>query len=274
MKWRVVNTGIDHAANNMAIDEAILRAHISDEAPPTIRFYGWKPAAMSIGYFQKATDEINIEKCRIAGIDVVRRLTGGRAVLHDAELTYSVVVRENYPQIPSTITASYCYFSKGLLAGLNKLGIDANMSIPRAAYGQTRRRHASAACFDAPSHYEITAQGRKLAGSSQVRKEGVILQHGSLLLAFDPVKIASLLNLPSLERQNMVAEMLSKRAVSIKEIVDKEITWESACQVMTEAFGAALGIELEPGQLSEKEQAIASELTDTKYSCDSWNLLR
>lgn len=229
---------------------------------------------MSIGYFQKAADEVNIDKCRTEGIDVVRRLTGGRAVLHDAELTYSVVVRENDPLIPATITASYRYFSEGLLAGLNKLGIDARMTIPSAAYGQTKRRHASAACFDAPSHYEITAQGRKLVGSAQVRKEGVILQHGSILLTFNPVLVASLLNLPSIEKQNLVAEMLAKRAVSVKEILGREISWESACQAMTEAFGAALDVELEPGQLSEKEQAEASELAATKYSCDSWNLLR
>lgn len=274
MKWRVVNSGINHAANNMAVDEAILRAHVSGETPPTIRFYGWRPAAMSIGYFQKAADDVDIDKCRTEGVDIVRRLTGGRAVLHDAELTYSVVVRENYPLIPATITASYRYFSEGLLAGLNKLGIDASMSIPRAAYGQTKRRHASAACFDAPSHYEITAQGRKLAGSAQVRKDGVILQHGSILLTFNPVQVAALLNLPSHEKQNVVAEMLAKRAVSIKEILGREITWDSACQAMIEAFGPALGIEWEPGQLSEKEQAVASELVDTKYGSDSWNLLR
>jgi lipoate-protein ligase A len=274
MKWRVVNSGINPAAENMAVDEAILRAHAGGEAPPTIRFYGWQPAAMSIGYFQKAADEVNLDQCRTAGIDVVRRLTGGRAVLHDAELTYSVVVRADYPLIPATITASYRYFSAGLLAGLNKLGIEAQMSIPRAAYGQTRHKPDSAACFDAPSHYEITAQGRKLAGSAQVRKDGVILQHGSILLTFNPVQVAALLNLPSLEMQNSVAAILAKRAVSVKEILGREITWESACQAMIASFGAALGVELEPGRLSDREQAMAAELVTTKYSCDSWNLLR
>lgn len=260
----------------MAVDEAILHAHASGAVPPTVRFYGWQPAAMSIGYFQKAAAEVDLEKCRQAGIDVVRRLTGGRAVLHAAELTYSVVVRADAPQIPATITASYHYFSGGLLAGLSALGIDAAMSMPKAAYSQagTRRRSASAACFDAPSHYELTARGRKLAGSAQVRKDGVILQHGSILLAFQPEQVAALLNLPSPEEQRSVAAMLAKRAISVQEILGREVSWESVRRTMSAAFGAALGLELEPGRLSEQEQATAAELVRTKYGCDSWNLLR
>ncbi len=276
MQWRVINSGIGPAARNMAVDEAILHAHASGVVPPTIRFYGWQPAAMSIGYFQKAATEVNLAKCRQAGIDVVRRLTGGRAVLHAAELTYSVVVRADAPQIPATITASYHYFSTGLLAGLRGLGIDAGMSMPRAAYSQagTRRRSASAACFDAPSQYELTARGRKLAGSAQVRKDGVILQHGSILLAFHAEQVASLLNLPSQEQQEAVAAMLAARAISVQELLGREVSWDSVRQAMTAAFGAALGLELEPGQLIEQEQAMAAELISIKYGCDSWNLLR
>lgn len=274
MQWRLVNSGISDAADNMAVDEAILKAHARGETPPTLRFYGWQPAAVSIGYFQQAASDINVDKCRELGIDVVRRLTGGRAVFHHEELTYSIIVREDCPLVPATITASYRYFSSGLLAGLNKLGIDARLSMPQAAYGQTRRRHASAACFDAPSHYEITAQGRKLAGSAQVRKDGVVLQHGSVLLTFNAELVASLLNLPSAEMQNSVAEMLAKRAVSVREILGREVAWQSAYQAMADTFGAALGIELEPGQLSEQEQSAAAELAAVKYRCDSWNLLR
>ncbi|WP_425059198.1 Octanoyltransferase LipM [Sporomusa carbonis] len=274
MKWRVINSGLDSAANNMAVDEAMLQAHARGQTPPTLRLYGWKPAAVSLGYFQKAKAEVDIEECRRQGIDVVRRLTGGRAVLHDAELTYSVVVREDHPLIPATITASYRYFSEGLLAGLKRLGIDASLSMPRAAYGRTKRQQASAACFDAPSHYEITVQGRKLAGSAQVRKNGVILQHGSILLAFDPGRVAALLNLPSPAMKEAVAAMLAKRAVSVTEIAGREITRDEACQAMLAAFGPALGVELEPGRLSEQEVAAAAELAAARYSRDSWNLLR
>ncbi|SMC88132.1 lipoate--protein ligase family protein [Sporomusa malonica] len=274
MTWRVINSGLNCAADNMAVDEAILHAHAAGTAPPTLRFYGWQPAAVSLGYFQKAETEVDLAECQRQGIDVVRRLTGGRAVLHDAELTYSIVVREDHPLIPATITASYRYLSQGLLAGLKQLGIDAHMTMPKAAYGQTKRHQASAACFDAPSHYELTAQGRKLVGSAQVRKNGVILQHGSILLTFNPRLIASLLNLPTPEAKDTVAAMLARRAISANEAANREISWAEACEAMMKAFGPALGIDLEPGSLSSEEQGAARELAASKYSQHSWNLLR
>lgn len=274
MKWRAIKSGIHCAAYNMAVDEAILKAHVAGQVPPTLRFYGWQPAAVSIGYFQKAAGEVDLAECRRQGIDVVRRLTGGRAVLHAAELTYSLVVSEDHPLVPATITASYRFFSQGLLDGLNRLGISAQMSMPKAAYGQTKRRHASAACFDAPSHYEVTFAGRKLVGSAQVRKEGVILQHGSILLSFDSRKVASLLNLPTAEDMERVAAMLAMRAMSISEAGQRDISWEEACDAMLTAFGPALGVELEPGSLTEQEGAAASQLRTEKYTQDSWNLLR
>lgn len=274
MKWRVIHSGIARPADNMAVDEAVLKAHAAGQVPPTIRFYGWQPAAVSIGYFQKATAEVDLSECRHQGIDVVRRLTGGRAVLHDAELTYSIVVSETHPLVPHTITASYRFFSQGLLAGLKVLGIEAQLSMPRAAYSQTKRRQASAACFDAPSHYEVTICGRKLIGSAQVRKDGVILQHGSLLLQFNPKQVAALLNLPTSEAKDTLAGMLAQRAISLAEAANREISWEEACQAIQTAFGPALGVELVTGSLSQDEQKVAQELAATKYTQDSWNLMR
>ncbi|WP_371374573.1 biotin/lipoate A/B protein ligase family protein [Sporomusa aerivorans] len=274
MKWRVVTSGIGSAAYNMAVDEAILKAHAAGKVPPTIRFYGWNPPAVSLGYFQKAQAEVDISACQRRGIAVVRRLTGGRAVLHDHEFTYSIVVSEKQPLIPPTITASYRFFCQGLLAGLETLGIAAEMSVPVAAYGQSKRRPASAACFDAPSHYEITHHGRKLIGSAQVRKDGVILQHGSLLLRFVPGQVASLLNLPSDEARDLVAGMLARRATSLYDAARREVSWQEACKAMQAAFGPALGVELEPDGLCAEEQASVRELAAAKYSQDSWNLLR
>jgi len=274
MKWRVVDSGLGSAAANMAIDEAILTAHAAGEVPPTLRFYGWQPAAVSLGYFQRAAEEINLAECRARGFDIVRRLTGGRAVLHDAELTYSLVVREDYPAIPQTITASYCYFSGGLLAGLRQLGLDARMSIPRAAYGQSKKQPASAACFDAPSHYEITVEGRKLVGSAQVRKNGVILQHGSVLLRFSAEDVAAVLRLPSPEMRGPLAEMLRRRATSVEEALGRRVEWQEVCGVMAQAFGPALGVEFETAGLTDGEAALSEQLAANKYSQDSWNLLR
>lgn len=274
MNWRLINSGFADAATNMAVDEAILLAHSAGKVPPTLRFYGWQPAAVSLGYFQRAMSEIDVDQCKERNIDVVRRLTGGRAVLHAAELTYSIVVQEDDPLIPKSITASYRYFSKGLLTGLNELGIQAQMTVPAAAYGQRKKQPASAACFDAPSHYEVTVEGRKLAGSAQVRKNGVILQHGSLLLQFCAEQFVELLRLPSAEKRQQTAQMLKNRAASIDKVLGRPVTWQEVYRPMPEAFESALGIELVSRELTEEEQAVSQELALTKYRQDSWNMFR
>lgn len=273
MKWRVINSGFANAAVNMAVDEAILIAHSAGQVPPTIRFYGWQPAAVSIGYFQK-TGEIDLNECKRRGIDVVRRLTGGRAVLHDCELTYSIMVREDDPSMPPTITASYCYLSGGLLKGLQQLGIAAEMTIPRGAYGQRAKQPASAACFDAPSHYELTYRQKKLVGSAQVRKQGVILQHGSILLRFSAETMAGILHMPSAEAREKTREMLSRRATSLEEVLGRPVKWDEVYSVLSESFAAALHIDMEAGELTVQEIETAGQLAADKYSQDHWTLRR
>jgi len=276
MMWRVVNTGINHAAMNMAVDEAIMLAHSMGEVPPTLRFYGWKPAAVSLGYFQRET-EIDRNECERLGIDIVRRLTGGRAVLHEAELTYSIVIQEKEPSIPSTISASYRFFSKGLLAGLKQLGINAQMSMPREIYSQSRPQKqyiSSAACFDAPAHYEITYEGRKLVGSAQVRKHGVILQHGSILLSFYPERMAAVLGFDALEKRQKMVEILTRRATSMEEIMGRSVSWQEVYDAMLGTFGSVIGVELQQGSLIEKEVETSKQLAALKYNQSSWNRVR
>ena len=277
MIWRLINSGIQHAAMNMAVDEAIMLAHSQGEVPPTLRFYGWQPAAISLGYFQQGKKEIDVQECSRLGIDIVRRLTGGRAVLHEAECTYSIVVQEKDPSIPPTISASYRYFSKGLLAGLEQLGISAQMNMPREVYSHTKPKKPSAsssACFDAPSHYEITYGGRKLIGSAQVRKHGVILQHGSILLQFSPEKTAAVLGAGSLERKQAIGETLNRRATSIEEIVGHRVAWQEVYDVMRKGFALVLGAELQEGYLSEKEVETSQQLAALKYNQAGWNMMR
>ncbi len=271
MMWRVVNSGINQAAMNMAIDEAIMLAHSVGEVPPTLRFYGWQPAAVSLGYFQRET-EIDRSACDRLGIDVVRRLTGGRAVLHERELTYSIVIREKEPSVPPTISASYRFFSQGLLAGLKQLGINAQMSMPREVYSQSRQKRSSssAACFDAPSHYEITYEGRKLVGSAQVRKYGVLLQHGSILLTFSPQRMADVLGVHSPEARQKMIEMLTCRATSIEEIMGISVSWQDVYDAMIENFGAVIGVNLQQGSLIEKETENSKQLAAVKYNQLGW----
>ena len=257
----------------MAIDEAILAAQRAGQAPPTIRFYGWQPAAVSLGYFQRAAAEIDLERCRANGIDVVRRLTGGRAVLHERELTYSIVVSEDYPLLPPTITASYLLFSSGLAAGLRRLGVRAAMTMPQAAYAKMQKQRSSAACFDAPAHYELTFDGRKLAGSAQVRKDGVVLQHGSILLDFAPRRLAELLRIDDAQRE-AVAAVLDARATSLRRILGREVGWQETAEAVEAGLREVLQAELEEGELTAGESAAGRRLIEEKYGSMDWTLLR
>src|SRR5579875_2954295 len=151
----------------MAVDEAVATAVGAGESPPTLRLYAWRPAAVSIGYFQRLASELDLAACRELGLDWVRRPTGGRAVLHAAELTYAVAAVE-----PGAVLDVYARWSRGLIAGVRRLGAAAEWIAPR--------RGRSAACFDAGSAYEVAVGGRKLIGSAQVRRWGAVLQHGSL----------------------------------------------------------------------------------------------
>ena len=271
--WRLLKSGFQSAAANMATDEAIMSSYAAKLVPPTIRFYGWQPAAVSIGYFQHGEQEINFAACREQGIDVVRRLTGGRAVLHAQELTYSIIVGEDYPDMPMTITASYRYLSQGLLLGLAKLGLTAEMTKPQAAYAHKTPQPASAACFDAPSHYELTVSHKKLIGSAQVRKHGVILQHGSILLAFSAEQLAGILHVDS-EEKDKTCSMLKNRVMDLQTALNRNVTWNEARLAMEAGFAEALGIELAERELTALEKETAGELSVTKYAQDAWTLKR
>ena len=269
----MLKSGFQSAAANMATDEAIMSSYAAKLVPPTIRFYGWQPAAVSIGYFQHGEREINFAACREQGIDVVRRLTGGRAVLHAQELTYSIIVGEDYPDMPMTITASYRYLSHGLLLGLAKLGLTAEMTKPQSAYAHKIPQPTSAACFDAPSHYELTVNRKKIIGSAQVRKHGVILQHGSILLAFSAEQLAGILQANS-EEKDKTCSMLKNRVMDLQTALNRNVTWDEARLAMEAGFAEALGIELAEGELTALEKETAGELSVTKYAQDAWTLKR
>lgn len=267
--WRLLKTGSLTAAQNMAIDEAIQLIYQSKVTPPTIRFYTWQPAAVSIGYFQKSDTEIDFAACQKAGIDVVRRLTGGRAVLHADELTYSIIVGEDYPEIPMTVTASYRYLSRGLLNGLLSLGVEAELTKPQASYARKTHTAASAACFDSPSHYELTVKHKKLIGSAQVRKQGIILQHGSILRTFSAKQMVSILKINADERLTM-QEMLAQRVMDLDTAVGRRVQENDLMEALQIGFKEAMGIELAEGGLTSEEIALAEELLINKYQSESW----
>lgn len=269
--WRLLDTGYLDGPTNMAVDEAIQHLHALGEAPPTLRFYRWQPACLSLGYFQSA-DSVDFARLRARGLGFVRRPTGGRAILHDRELTYSVVAREDESRVAGGVVESYRRISAGLVAGLLRLG--APVETAPSAHGEGRVHSRNAACFDVPSDYEVTVGGRKLVGSAQTRKRGVILQHGSLLLEVDCAAIYDLFHFPSQEARARLVRDLERRVVSLSEALGRPVTYEETAAALGEGFAEALDLTFVPGELSEAEQAMAIYLRATKYSTDGWNLSR
>ncbi|HUK99740.1 MAG TPA: lipoate--protein ligase family protein [Nitrospirota bacterium] len=170
----------------MAVDEGLLVQAQTSWTLPVLRVYEWNPPAVSLGRFQKREIAVNTDHCKRLGIDIVRRITGGRAVLHHRELTYSIVVRSNNPLFPTDILGTYKVIATCLIAGLNNLGISAAMVSRGGAHAMlVKQQLKDSACFSSPSWYEIMVNGRKIIGSAQRRLSRAFLQHGSILMDYD-----------------------------------------------------------------------------------------
>ncbi len=274
-KWYFIDSGFCGPAFNMAMDEALLEWHSKGEIPPVIRFYGWNPPSLSIGYFQKAEKEINLDEVKKQGLGFVRRPTGGRGVLHDKELTYSVIVSEEHPDMPHTVTEAYRVISEGILNGFRELGLDAYFAIPDSEKEKAQLKDPrSAVCFDAPSWYELVVEGRKVAGSAQTRQKGVILQHGSILLDLDTEQLFSLFNYPSERVKERMMRAFSDKAVAINELRKVPVTFEEAKAAFHKGFEKGLNIELVPYTLSDEQLRVVESIMEKKYLSDDWNYQR
>ncbi len=251
---------------NMAVDEAIMLAVAGGQVPPTIRFYRWSPPAISLGYFQSLEKEVDIVACEKAGVDVVRRLTGGRAVLHQDELTYSLVAPENNEKVAGSILESYLSISRGLVRGLNALGVEAEL-----AEGKKHAEFGSAACFDAPSWYEMAVDGKKLVGSAQTRRNRCILQHGSLLVRVDADLLFSILNFSNEKVRERGKAVFLTKATYLEEILGYSPSFALLCDGLKKGFESAMEINLSEQRLSAEELAAARELSIKKYGTREWN---
>ncbi|MDZ5471032.1 biotin/lipoate A/B protein ligase family protein (plasmid) [Bacillus sp. 31A1R] len=273
--WRFIDSGFGSPSFNMALDEALLEWHSEGKIPPVIRFYGWDPATLSIGYFQKVEKEIDMDAVKAHKLGFVRRPTGGRGVLHDKELTYSVIVSEEHPDMPKTVTEAYRVISEGILKGFHRLGMDAYFAVPRTAEEKDSLKNPrSAVCFDAPSWYELVVEGRKVAGSAQTRQKGVILQHGSILLDLDEDMLFSLFKYPNERVKERMQKAFKNKAVAINEISSKRIELEDAKEAFKVGFEEGLHINLEPYELSQEELDYVYKLASERYESDEWNFKR
>jgi lipoate-protein ligase A len=263
--WRLLRHGPARGAENMAIDEAITMAIAEGLVPTTLRFYAWEPPCVSLGRNQKLA-EVDAARCAERGYDIVRRPTGGRAILHTDELTYSVIAPPDHPIMAGYVLDSYLRLSGGLVAGLARLGIAAEPApgTNRAGPG------VSAACFEVPSAYEIVASGRKVLGSAQARRARSVLQHGSLPLTGDLTRVVDCLAFADEAEREALRRSLEGHAATAEELAGQPISYEDATDSLTAGFAEALEIELIPGELTDAERAWVTELVRDKYASSAW----
>lgn len=247
--WGFLNTGHLDAATNMALDEALLKWHAAGDIPPTLRFYGWHKPSLSIGQFQKIEGRIDLNALDTHGCEWVRRLTGGSAVLHDDELTYSIVVSENHPAIPSSVSKAYQVLTKGLYEGYKNLGIHASYANPTREESVKGR---SQVCFEQAAVSELLIDGKKLSGNAQVRKDGVLLQHGSIPMSIDTDMLFDLFIYPSERLKERKRIAFKDKAIAINEVTGVNHTYDMLVDAFYDGFQKGLGVKFEPLTLTDE----------------------
>lgn len=254
--WRLLKFETHNAYMNMAIDEAILEARIRGSAPNTIRFYRWKPSAVSIGRFQRIEDEVYLENCQGHGVDVVRRITGGGTVYHDVdgEITYSVVASKEDLNAKD-ITEVYAKIYAGIVEALRILGLKADFS-----EGDAR------ACPN------LTINGKKISGSAQCHKSNVVLQHGTILVDVNLEKMFTSIRVPWAKTCMEVIGIAKNKITSIKAELGKEVPHVMVHEALIEGFQKALKTTLEKGDLTKYEGELAEKLCREKYATAEWNI--
>lgn len=251
-RFRLLETGAAGAFFNMGLDEAILGSVSAKLCLPTLRLYGWKPEAISIGYFQGARDEVDVGACKLQGVDLVRRITGGGAVFHADEVTYSIVVPEGHALAPGSILESYGIICAGVVAGLKSLGLDAEF---------------------APIN-DLVCGERKISGNAQTRRLGCLLQHGTILLKVDVDRMFSLLKVPKEKALGRMISDAKARVTSLEEKLGRTVGFDEVRQALASGFASALGLDLEPETPAADELALAHKLATEKFSTEAWTFRR
>ncbi|MDR2758718.1 MAG: lipoate--protein ligase family protein [Spirochaetaceae bacterium] len=254
--FRLLKTGHGSAFYNMGLDEALLEAVSRGISPPVLRLYGWSPPAVSVGYFQGLMEEINLDACKRYGVDVVRRISGGGAVFHQAELTYSMVMPLTHPLAGSTIHESYELLCTGIIRGLSFLGV--------------------------PSRFipinDIVSGERKISGNAQTRRKGCLLQHGTVLLENDVDLMFELLRIPSEKLKGKLIQDVKDRITSLKTLLGRPISFAEAENTLAEGFRQALSLEFirgtpegeVPDTPTRQEERRTRQLAAEKFSSPEW----
>jgi lipoate-protein ligase A len=263
LSWRLLDTGAAPGPANLALDEALFLLARDGRSPPTVRFYAWSSPAVSVGYFQNWERELDEEACRSRGLGIYRRITGGRAVLHSDEVTYSVVCGEGGGFFGEGIQPAYRKIALALAGGLNSLGVEVDVAVPARPRGRGGGRHPS--CFSSSIGYEISHRGEKLVGSAQKRRGDALLQHGSILLEGHGTGFLELL------KAGHPARFADLKMASLSSALGRRPSYREVTEKLAEGFRSSWGVALAPGELSEEECFLTDRLERSRYRSRSWN---
>lgn len=267
-QWRLIVDSPALGAVNMATDEAILQAVSAGEQLPTLRLYGWEPMCLSLGYGQRVRD-VDEERLNAAGWGMVRRPTGGKAILHGDEVTYSVALPRDHDLAQGDVVESYRRISEALLVALRRLGL-----APASEKDAKGNKGLGPVCFEVPSHYEITSDGKKLIGSAQVRRKIGILQHGTLPLYGDIARICDALAYESDDAREIAKAQVRRRATTLEAVTGERINWHTAADAIVQGFAETFGIAFMSDELSDDERAQVATLVEETYAHPAWTRKR
>ncbi|RLG45142.1 MAG: lipoate--protein ligase family protein [Thermoproteota archaeon] len=248
--WRLlIDEGPAHW--QMALDEALLVLKSREKIPNTIRLYVIKPSAVTIGYFQKISESVNLSYTREKRIPVVRRVTGGGAVLHDqdGEITYSVTVSSK--DVPENVLESYKVICSGVIEALSIFGLQAEF---------------------VPVN-DVLVRGKKISGSAQARRSEAVLQHGTLMYNTNLEILARALMVPKAKLVDHGVRSITERVTTISTSLGRKVDKDEVIESLKRGFEKALGITLEKGELTEEEIKLAKKL-ERKYISKEWNFRR
>jgi len=250
----------------MAVDETLLESVGQKHSLPCLRLYAWEPPCLSIGYAQPCAD-IDLPRLAELGWDWTRRPTGGRAILHTDELTYSVIAPPGEPRLAGSVLESYQTLASALLSALHSLNIPA-VTHPLKMSGNAQEN--GPVCFEVPSNYEIVVSEKKLVGSAQARRKDGVLQHGTLPLWGDLTRIVRGLRFSNERKRGEAGARLLMHATTVETVLGCKIEWQAAAQAFVEGFQTELNLDFIREQLSSEELVRVDQLVGDKYSNPSW----
>jgi lipoate-protein ligase A len=245
--FTLIKSGFHDCYYNMGLDEALLES-VATGADPVLRFYGWNPPAVSIGYFQGLNEEVDVEACKRQGFDIVRRISGGGAVLHKSELTYSIIMKKDHPLAGDDLGKSYRTLCAGIIEGLKALGVESVFS----------------------GINDILVNGKKVSGNAQTRRLGCILQHGTVLLDNDIETMFEVLKVPAEKLKGKLIEEVKERVTNLRTILGNAVPFDEAIEAFAAGFAKAMGLDYKAAEPGASEERRARELAAEKFSTHDW----